>query len=256
MICKICGQESKAAFSHLILKKYTVTYFSCSHCGFMQTEDTYWLQEAYENALNLEDTGILVRNERLRDACTLLFTNQFNPNAKYIDYAGGYGVFTRMMRDIGFHFYWVDKYATNLLARGFEHVPNTSYEAITAFEVFEHLVQPMDELKEMLEYSDTIVFSTVLLPEAIPAENWWYYAFDHGQHIAFYQKKTLEYIAQQLNLHFYTNGTHFHMLSKKSMSPWLFTWYYKAAKYGMAKWAKRLMKSLTDSDSKLLSQQR
>ncbi len=38
----------------------------------------------------------------------------------FLDYAGGYGVFTRLMRDIGFDFYWHDPYTQNLFANGFE----------------------------------------------------------------------------------------------------------------------------------------
>ena len=58
------------------------------------------------------------------------------------NYAGGYGIFTRMMRDIGFDFYWLDKYADNLLTNGFEYNKkiHKKIEAITSFESFEHFV--------------------------------------------------------------------------------------------------------------------
>ena len=110
----------------------------------------------------------------------------------FLDYAGGYGVFTRLMRDIGFDFYWHDPYTQNLFANGFEDdlKSNSKFELLTAFEVFEHLVNPKEELEKMLRFSDTIVFSTELMPQEIPdPEEWWYYGFNHGQHISFYTRK-------------------------------------------------------------------
>ncbi len=43
MICKICNHESKHLFQGKILGKYKITYFHCRHCGFLQTEEPYWL---------------------------------------------------------------------------------------------------------------------------------------------------------------------------------------------------------------------
>ncbi len=45
--------------------KYEVQYYRCPECYFAQTEDPYWLDEAYQNALNLSDTGLLFRNKML-----------------------------------------------------------------------------------------------------------------------------------------------------------------------------------------------
>lgn len=256
MNCKICNEITEPAFKHKVLNKYDVQYYSCNNCGFIQTEACYWLEEAYVNALNMEDTGILVRNEWLKNTCSILFSKCFNPKAQYLDYAGGYGIFTRMMRDIGFNYFWDDKFATNLLARGFEHKNNKKYEAITAFEVFEHLNNPLDEIKEMLSYSNTIVFSTVLADDKTPDENWWYYAFEHGQHIAFYRLKTLRFIAKKLNLNIASNASNFHILSDKKISDFQLKLFYRLAKYGFSKFFRKKLHPLTNSDSKSLSFER
>ena len=82
---------------------------------------------------------------------------------------GGYGIFTRLMRDIGFDFYWYDPHSINLLARGFEtRSKNYKYELVTAFEVFEHFAELIKEIESMLQFSDNILFSTELLPSLIP----------------------------------------------------------------------------------------
>ena len=40
-----------------------VDYFECPNCGYVQTETPYWLGRAYAEAINDNDTGILVRNQ-------------------------------------------------------------------------------------------------------------------------------------------------------------------------------------------------
>jgi hypothetical protein len=117
------------------------------------------------------------------------------------------------MRDKGFDFYWQDPYTTNIMARGFE-LENIKYEAVTTFESFEHFVNPIGEIEKILAYSKNIVFSTEPLPDPIPAPaDWWYYGFEHGQHLSFYSKKTFEFIAKKYNMHYYSFDN-IHILSE------------------------------------------
>ena len=122
------------------------------------------------------------------------------------------------MRDMGFDFYWQDKYATNIFASGFEYNPKClggRVEAVTTFETFEHFINPIEEIGELIDISNNIIFSTVLLPEPLPNPNeWWYYGHEHGQHISFYSKKTFRYIAQKFGL-FYSNSRNLHIFSQK-----------------------------------------
>jgi 2-polyprenyl-3-methyl-5-hydroxy-6-metoxy-1,4-benzoquinol methylase len=253
MKCKICDGTSEIAFTHLVLSKYEVKYFRCNDCGFLQTEEAYWIEEAYNNALNIDDTGLIKRNEYFREKVSVLLYFLFQKENTFIDFAGGYGIFTRMMRDIGFDYYWVDKYAKNLVSRGFEHQLGKRYEALTAFEVFEHLENPLAEVEEMFKYSDTIIFSTVMLPQQLPdTNNWWYYAFHHGQHIAFYTQRSMQKLAEKFGANFYTNGTNFHMLSKRNLNQGTFKSLVKLSKYGLYHFVKATMISKTDSDSALL----
>ena len=170
--CKICNSETSLAFEHKVLNKYDVKYFKCFSCGYLFTENPFWLDEAYKNPINISDTGIMARNIYFSKIVSVILYFCFDKSAKYLDYAGGYGIFTRLMRDIGFDFYWHDDFTTNLLARGFEK-SNERYELLTAFEVFEHFSNPVEEVKKMLELSDSILFSTVTLSENVPAKDWW-----------------------------------------------------------------------------------
>lgn len=251
--CKICGNNAQLLFIAKVLNKYDVQFEQCESCHFIQTEKPYWLNEAYQSAINNNDTGIIARNERFRSIVTVLISFLFGKNDKYLDYAGGYGIFTRMMRDVGFNYYWVDEYAKNLVSIGFEHKAGTTYKVITAFEVFEHLDNPEEKLMDMLSYTDNIIFSTELVPDKTPGKDWWYYAFNHGQHIAFYHQKSLWYLAQKHGLHFSSNGSNFHVLSKKPINPIVFKLLYKGSKFGLYWFSKLGLQSKTFSDHKLMS---
>ena len=247
MTCKICTQQTKQIFQAKILNEYEIDYFYCEHCGFLQTEEPYWLDEAYSQSINVSDTGYMQRNLILSKKLTILLALFFDKNGKFLDYAGGYGVFVRMMRDIGFDFYWDDKYTTNLFARGFEYQNKDKYEAVTTFESFEHFVNPMVEIESLLKISNNIIFSTELLPNPIPKpEDWWYYGLDHGQHVSFYSEKTFEFIAKKYDLYYLNLGT-FHVLSKRKIFAYA-KYILKFSKFGLHKILQKQLKSKTWDD--------
>ena len=234
--CKICGGNSDLAFQANILNAHNVSYFVCSNCGFIQTEEPYWLEDAYKKSISLTDTGIIQRNLFSVKITTAFIKLFFNSKSSYVDMAGGYGLFVRMMRDKGFSFLWNDLYTENIFAQGFEFDKNQDIhtELITAFEAFEHFVNPTQELETMLEVSKNIFFSTLLTPQAIPDKNWWYYAFQTGQHISFYSKKSLLELAKKYNLQLYSNNKDFHLLTEKRLSAILVKclfFYFKIKQY-------------------------
>jgi 2-polyprenyl-3-methyl-5-hydroxy-6-metoxy-1,4-benzoquinol methylase len=140
MNCKICASSSTFFANAKLLNKYDVDYFKCTDCGFVQTEDPYWLAEAYSEAIAGSDIGLVTRNMNLSACAQLLIEQYFNSDGKFLDYGGGYGLFVRLMRDAGFNFYWSDKFCKNLFAQGFEDNGKSEYELVTAFELLEHLV--------------------------------------------------------------------------------------------------------------------
>lgn len=218
MLCKLCKHEAIKRFEAVILHKYHTSYFACPACGFVQTDEPLWLAESYQSAINSCDTGILSRNIRLRDSVSTIINFFFNPSGVYLDYAGGYGIFTRLMRDIGLDYYWCDKYSANIFAQGFEYDERRPVELVTAFEVLEHLVDPLADLEQMLSISRNILFTTELIPTPLPAPHeWWYYGTEHGQHISFYTRESLEKLAHHLRLHYY-NFEELHLMTEKSIS--------------------------------------
>lgn len=253
MKCRICKKEINKIFNKKILNKYNVDYFLCDNCDFIQTEKTHWLNEAYSKPINNCDTGILERNINFSRKVSSIIYFLFNKEGKFLDDAGGYGIFTRLMRDIGFDFYWNDIYTENMFAIGFEEnkAGTNKFECITFFETLEHLETPLDEINKIFEKTDTIILSTRLKEEKIPNINTWdYYGFSHGQHISFYSKKTLQKIAEIFKLNFYTvEGLH--ILTRKKINYLSLKMLIKN-NFIISKIIRKKMKSKTQSDSEYI----
>ena len=220
MRSKITGGETTLLFTAKLLNKYNVKYYSCNETGFIQTEEPYWLNEAYSSAIASLDVGLVMRNLNLCRDVERIINDNFDHTKKFLDFAGGYGMFTRLMRDKGFDFYNTDKYCQNLFANHFEleDAGTDRFEIVTAFEVFEHLVNPMKEIAELFNYSDNVLFSTEIVPDINTIKHpsdWWYFVPEIGQHIAFYTINALTYIAKKHGLNFYTNEKNLHLFSKK-----------------------------------------
>jgi len=250
--CRICDAAAEAAFSHTILTKYPCDYHYCEACGFLQTQEPYWLDEAYSSVIAATDTGLVQRNVAISKTLSVILFFLFDRHGSYLDLAGGYGMLVRLMRDVGFDFYWADRYCENLLARGFDEFNvGSSYTAVTAFEVLEHVADPLRFIAESLKHADTrtIVFSTTLF-EGSPPEpgSWWYYAFETGQHVSFFQARTLQLLADRLALNLYSSGS-LHMLTDKSIRPSVYRLLTHSHAAALSAIPRHLLKSKTESDS-------
>lgn len=252
ILCRVCGSKNcNKTFAAQILQKYQVDYFLCPNCGFFQTETPYWLSEAYQSPVNVADTGILARNIQLSRITAVIIYFLLSAKDKFLDFAGGYGIFTRLMRDIGFDFYWHDPYSTNLLSRGFELKKGDSrFGMVTAFEAFEHFVDPIAEMEKLLSFSDTIFLSTELLPNPIPEPaEWWYYGLGTGQHISFYSLTTLSYLAKKYSLNLYSNGANLHLFTKnRKINQRNFNFILKFCDRGLLFYVRKKMNSRTFDD--------
>jgi len=222
--CRICDGLTSTLGTDQFLGRHTGEYECCSVCGFTFIRNPYWLDEAYSSAITTVDLGSVYRCDLFSGLLKTLIHTYTNPQAQFVDYGAGYGLLVRRMRDLGYDYYWHDKHCDNLFATGFDAAKQSGsrYALLSAFEVFEHLLDPVTEMEHMTQLADQIIFSTEMISNPPPAPGaWWYYAPEHGQHISFYTWDALNRLARRFNLHFVTNGT-IHMFSKRKVSRRLF----------------------------------
>lgn len=216
-LCRCCNSAISPIFTGSLIG-HSVEYFECQTCGYVQTEAPYWLDQAYAMAINDSDTGVMARNHanaRIVLATMLLLGNL---NGTLVDYAGGYGILVRLLRDLGINALWLDPYCQNLLARGFEYT-NDKADLVTAFETFEHFISPEVELDRLLAIAPNILFSTEIISNPAPKQSdWWYYGKNHGQHIGFFRLRTLEKLANERGKFFATNGISYHLITEKPIN--------------------------------------
>ena len=135
--CRLCGGEVKKIMSGMVLNKYKIDYYDCAVCGYVQTETPFWLEEAYADVINNMDTGIMERNYANSKFIFLLYIfylkRVYGSGFTVLDYAGGYGILVRLLRDLGINAYWDDKFCANILAKGFVRNSETRPSLVTAF---------------------------------------------------------------------------------------------------------------------------
>jgi Methyltransferase domain len=222
--CRCCNAVSRYYQTAKVLGRYEVEYYHCPRCGFIQTESPFWLAESYESPMTSYDLGGVSR-PMLNSVLTKAVINSFfDANRRFLDFGGGYGVFTRWMRDEGYDFFHHDQYCPNLFARGHESDISGSdrFELITAFEVFEHLTEPAKTVAHLLSISDSVLFSTEVLPVPPPSiHDWWYYGPEHGQHVGFFTSTALQQLAADFTANYYASGS-IHLISRRHISEKMF----------------------------------
>jgi hypothetical protein len=200
-VCRLCGGCARRRFGLVVLSQYQVSYFHCSSCESLQTEDPYWLDEAYgagrdsaPDNLNNLDTGSAQRN--LTNLSAVFSVARSLRCNDVVDVGGGDGLLCRLLRDYGINAYVSDRYASPSYAKGFS-VPNFDHpELVTAFEVLEHFSAPGREVAALFEGSPKAVMVSTELYRGQDAD-WWYLIPETGHHVFFYSEKAFKIIAER-----------------------------------------------------------
>lgn len=228
--CPVCGAQFEDLMPVTVRRRHQAQMARCPDCGFISYPEIWWLEEAYERPINPSDIGYVYRNVHFAGILERLLHEKEFCQKFYLDYGSGYGMFVRLMRDRGYHFHSLDPYCESLFA---SHTAACTrrfgkYQLVTAFEVFEHLADPIASMGQMLEFSDAVIFTTDLVPQPVPpAADWDYYGFEHGQHIALWTVKSLELLAARFG-YSYSNlswiSPSWHLIappSNRLHTPWL-----------------------------------
>lgn len=247
MPCPICGGKREQTHEALLLQRHMVSYWKCRECEFWGTEEATWLDEAYSDAIGAADTGLVGRNLNLARRMPLLLARMARGRSPvFVDWAGGYGLFVRLMRDRGFDFYWQDDYATNILAQPYLFQKTDSASVVTAIEVLEHVQEPIAFIRRILSETkcETIIFTTQLHDSSYDP-HWWYLAPEGGQHISFYSPRTLDKIAEAVGMNVRSCGG-LHMLTSRNISQFEYAFIVKVIP--RIPLSNRWLGSLTQSD--------
>lgn len=204
MECRLCANTSTFQFKLKVLGRHDVRYFKCEFCGSLQTEDPYWINEAYgDSNLSSLDTGAAQRNLS-NLAASYVIAKLFRVR-DVIDVGGGDGLLTRLLRDYGINCYSKDKYAIPTYSLGFTEENFDIPEMILGFEVLEHLMFPRRDLGLFFERNPKLVLlSTGIFRDQ--DKDWWYLSPESGQHVFFYSRKALEIIAQKYEYSLVVSG--------------------------------------------------
>jgi hypothetical protein len=254
--CRICGGQTRITHRDVILGKHVVSSHLCVACEYWCTDEPYWLKEAYGQAIAATDTGLVQRNISMARALRAVLPRLF-PTGPYVDWAGGHGMLVRLLRDAGFEFYWQDRYAENLLARGFAWEDNRNGRdatVVTAVEVLEHTPDPLGFFRECMAGSgaEAVVFTQVLHTGG-DDPGWWYLAPKIGQHVSFFSTKTLTRIARKLDMHVRSAGG-LHVLTRSPIPAGRLRWALQISRLPPPIWERRRAASLTWSDHQAMTQ--
>ena len=211
--CPICESSSPVRVS---LKIFEVSrnLHQCPTCEAAFYSNPDWLDRAYSNVINSLDTGIVERCFDLANVLTSFLSG--HRGDVILDFGGGIGLLSRIMRDRGFDFHSSDPMAEYRLPLP---APNDGPVAMaTMIEVLEHLVDPLSELREITTLTPTIFISTHLIPSSGLTADWPYLQPQTGQHIFFCTPKTLRRIADHLDMSVTSNGQNLHVLHRAPLS--------------------------------------
>ena len=216
--CAICEGRLEPFAEGRVLRKREVSYFRCAACGSVSLPSPDWLDEAYSDAISSLDVGLLERGVQLANIATSVISSERLRSGRFLDFAGGYGTLTRIMRDRGLDFHHHDPLCENIFAVGFEGTLDERYDMITAIEVLEHLPDPVVQLAPVAACTDLMLLTTQVLPSPAPKPGSWdYYYEDAGQHITFYTVPGLRALAGSLGMELATSGRLVHAFHRRPL---------------------------------------
>lgn len=208
-------EEPRGKF--LPLSGIPIYYYLCESCRFcFAPEFSKWRIEDFENNIYNDEYATVdpdYEEDRPRANAELL-TRLFADHAsrvRHLDYGGGNGLLSELLVDAG----WKSSSYDPFVNRGVKIDDLGKFELISAFEVFEHVPDPiqlMADVASLLKQDGVAIFSTLLSDGNIVPDqrlNWWYASPRNG-HVSLFSAKSLSILGAKkgLRLTSISNGLH------------------------------------------------
>lgn len=228
--CRICGSQAslfdvvdfnksceEARGKFLPRSGAAVYYARCDTCGFCYApEFQKWARDDFRRHIYNEryvEVDPEYLDVRPRANATLL-RNTFReqaPAIRHLDYGGGGGLLSTLLREGGWTSASYDPFVDTTVSPG----ELGRFNLITAFEVFEHVVDPnalMSDLQALLAPGGMVIFSTDLSDgKIVPGQRLtWWYASPRNGHVSLFSGASLGMLARNFgfNLCSFSHGLH------------------------------------------------
>lgn len=219
-LCPVCATQAKALdvvdFNKnceektgifLPMSGRPVYYYHCPNCAFtFAPELMAWSKEEFESNIYNEEYGIVdpdyLEARPTNNAKAIFDTfGEYYKGAKHLDYGGGNGLMSRIMREKGWNSTSYDPFVNTDV----NPADLGKFDFITAFEIFEHVSDVnhlIKSLTTLMHPQSVVLFSTLISDTDIKPNqrlNWWYASPRNG-HISLFSKKSLSLLAESVNL--------------------------------------------------------
>lgn len=191
--CRLCTHAAHGAGQDALGREL----FRCPRCGYVYVSKTHFLKADAEESRylkhknSIDDVDYVAFLRRLLDPLEA----HLRHGDLVLDYGSGPNpVFSELLEQSGYYAYIYDRFFAPIL-------PEDTYDAITATEVFEHFQNPQKEIATILSllekrgilgimterYSDKTTFKT------------WYYTKD-PTHVGFFSDTTFKWLEKKYDL--------------------------------------------------------
>jgi len=195
--CKIC----QADVSLLSDSKKELSYYRCCSCGFVYLDDKFIVDKESEKSQydmhenSFESAGYVKMFEDFIEKAILPYEKDINNS---LEFGCGSGpVLAELLRRKGLS---VDIYDLYFYPK--KVYEGKTYDLITSTEVFEHLRNPIEVLKLLVEHTNDkgyIVLMTKFPPKDDKEFLAWWYRRD-PTHISFFTPESFEVMAEKVGL--------------------------------------------------------
>jgi hypothetical protein len=202
MKCPICKTDvitnGKVRFNDTKI----VTFYKCHSCAYIFCPEMFeWDlgKEVYNENYGIYDPEFKndkrnVRNSKFVDK----LLNKLKFKVRHLDYGGGTGRMSRILRKKGWDSTSYDMYHNN------QERPEGKFNFITCIEVIEHAKDPFELMKDLTSFlsDDGMILLTTLLANKDTPINWSYIA-PRGGHISILSDLSIRMVANTVNLKYF-----------------------------------------------------